>query len=57
MIGMAINMEKSFSIFHQCLDEEIEILPNIIPSPKKTLDEGFKYLCFFLGPDCYKNED
>jgi hypothetical protein len=32
-------------------------LANVIPTPTKALDEGFKYLGFFLNPDGYRKAD
>jgi hypothetical protein len=39
------------------LEEVHAPLANIILTPTKELDEGFKYLGFFLKPDCYRKAD
>jgi hypothetical protein len=42
--GMLINPDKSFFSLNNCSDEETNSFLNLIPTQKKRLEEGIKYL-------------
>jgi hypothetical protein len=56
-LGLEINVEKS--TFHVVGVEESGMAPfkEIPPYSFISIDVGFKYLGFFLKPNCYKSED
>jgi hypothetical protein len=55
--GMEINFEKSSMIYHNWPNEEIRQVQRIFPTPARRMDEGLKYLGFYLKPDKYRITD
>jgi hypothetical protein len=55
--GMMVNMVKSCIIINNCSETESNSFSNLFPSQRLALSEGFKYLGFFLKPDCYRKVD
>jgi hypothetical protein len=49
---MSFSLQKSLFLEAGWLAEELAILKEIIPFEVKPLDVGFKYLGFFLKPNC-----
>jgi len=56
-IGMAFNYEKSCALLNSMSEEDALMMQDLIPIPKKNLDEGFKYLGFCLKPDRYRKDE
>jgi hypothetical protein len=54
---MTFSLQKSLFLESCWLDEEIVSLKEIMPFEVKPLDVGFKYLGFFLKPNCYTRDD
>lgn len=50
---MVINVDKSCIIFRGLSEAFIKMVRDKFPFPLKSLDEGFKYLGFFLKPNKY----
>ena len=55
--GMIINIEKSMLSHNDFSDEIILKAKEILAYPAKILGEGFKYLGFYLKPNCYAFKD
>lgn len=53
---MQINPEKSCFVLNNCSEVETNSL-NIIPAHKKDLEEGIKYLGFYIKHDMYRKKD
>jgi hypothetical protein len=47
------------STFHVVGVEELGLSPfiNIFLFHYVSIDDGFKYMCYFIKPNCYKAED
>ena len=56
-IGMIINIEKSMLAHNEFPDKLAQKSKEILAYPTKPLAEGFKYLGFFLKPNCYAFKD
>ena len=54
---MVINIEKSSMEYIEFLEELKQIAKEIIPFPTVPITKGFKYLGFFLKPNCYSFQD
>jgi hypothetical protein len=50
-------MEKSSISINNCSEVESTSFLNIILAQKRNIDDGIKYLGFFLKSDCYMKED
>ena len=56
-LGMAISPWKSIFLY-LCFDHWIkQQIAQLFPYKMEPLDVGFKYLRYFLKPNCYKKED
>jgi hypothetical protein len=55
--GMAFSAHKSQFLEAGWSREELLLLKEILPFEVKPLDDGFKYLGFFLKPNCYLIND
>ena len=51
--GMIINIEKSMLAHNKFPGELVQKSREILAYPTKPMGEGFKYLGFFLNPNCY----
>ena len=54
---MIINIEKSMLAHNEFPGELVQKSKEILAYPTKPLGEGFKYLGFFLKPNCYAFKD
>ena len=54
---MAYNALKSQFLEADWTSEELIPLKDLLPYEVITLDDGFKYLGFFLKPNCYVIND
>jgi hypothetical protein len=54
---MMINLDKSCFVLNNCSEAESNSFLNIILTQMKGLEEGFKYLGFYLKPDRYRKKD
>ena len=55
--GMSVNMRKSFFIYNQIKEEDMEILKSMFPMEFRPLNVGFKYLGYKLNPNNYRKVD
>jgi hypothetical protein len=55
--GMEFNTQKSSFLQEGWDDVELNLLKEIFPFEVKPLDTGFKYLGFFIKPNCYNRVD
>ena len=54
---MIINIENSMLAHNDFLDELVQKAKEILSRPAKILGEAFKYLGFYLKPNCYAFKD
>jgi hypothetical protein len=54
---MMIDMDKSCILLNNCTEVELNSYLNLIPTQRKNIEEGVKYLGFCLKVDCYRKED
>jgi hypothetical protein len=55
--GMVFNPEKSCLVINNCSEEEVNYFSALILAQARSIDEGLKYLGFFLKPTNYKKVD
>jgi hypothetical protein len=55
--GIAFNPQKSMFLEAGWDDVELNLLKEIFPFEVKSLDAGFKYLGFYIKPNCYTRVD
>lgn len=55
--GMEFNTQKSIFLEEEWDDVEINMLKELFPFEVKPLHTGFKYLGFFINPNCYNRVD
>jgi hypothetical protein len=55
--GMSFSPHKSLFLEAGWLEEELTVLKVLFPFEVKPLETGFKYLGFFLKPNCYSLAD
>jgi hypothetical protein len=54
--GMEIKFDKYSIIFHNWSEGELRQVERLVPAPRRRLEEGFKYLGFFLKPNNYQSK-
>jgi len=55
--GMEISQAKSSFYSHGIGAEVLDKILILLPFPMDSMDKGFKYLGYFLKPNCYHSED
>jgi hypothetical protein len=55
--GMEFNSQKSSFLEAGWEDVELNLLKELFPFEVKPLDTGFKYLGFYIKPNCYTRGD
>ena len=53
--GMLISEKKSIFLYHGLLESEMEIFRNTFPYEFRPVEDGTKYLGYYLKPNKYTN--